>query len=128
MDIFKIVCIGIICTIIIVMFKNIKSEYAVIISIVGSLIIMFFVLSKLSKVVLMITSIINKTGVDFKYLSLILKITGIAYLVSIGSNICKDAGQNALASKIDIAGKVIIVTYSMPILGQMLDVLGQLIC
>ena len=51
-----------------------------------------------------------------------LKITGIAYLSQFGMQICADAGEGAIAAKIELAGKILIMTVSAPILLAVLDV------
>ena len=46
----------------------------------------------------------------------LLKIIGIAYIAEFGAQITKDAGQGAIASKIELAGKILILVMAIPIL------------
>ncbi len=128
MEIYKVVGIGIISIILILILKeNKREDIAVMINIIASIMIVFLVLSKLEEIISLIYSLINKTGVSMKYLEILLKITGITYIISIGSAICKDANQNAIAEKIEIAGKIYIVSYSIPLITEVLSVIGNLI-
>lgn len=129
MEIYKIIGIGLLSTIIILILKeNKNSSYATIVSIAASIIILLLVVGKLEGIVNLLYELIENTGISRNYLEILLKITGITYLVSIGSNICKDASQNLIAEKIEIAGKIFIVSYSIPLITEVLSQIGKLIC
>lgn len=121
MDITNIVLIGITATIMIIIVKNQKPEIALQISIITGIVIFMLIAGKLLAVIELITSYSKKVNIDFSLIATVLKIIGIAYICEIGSEICKDAGQGAIASKIEMAGKVIIAAISVPIITSLLD-------
>jgi stage III sporulation protein AD len=55
------------------------------------------------------------------YVETILKIIGIAYIAEFGAQITKDAGQGAIASKIELGGKVLILSMAIPILTVIIE-------
>jgi stage III sporulation protein AD len=55
------------------------------------------------------------------YFTSVLKITGIAYISEFGAEICRDAGEGAIASKIEMAGKVIIIALAIPVITSLID-------
>ena len=55
------------------------------------------------------------------------KTIGIALIVRIGGNLCKDAGQNALASVLEFAGAICALVTALPLLSAVLDLLTELI-
>ncbi len=112
---------------IIVLLKQYKSEYALIISIIASGVIIYFSLSKLEIIINLIQDLIEQTGINKEFFEILIKITGIAYLIDFGSNICRDVGESAIASKVEFAGKVIIVTMSLPILTTLLETVVEVI-
>lgn len=127
MEILQIIGIGLLSAILAVVVKKDKPEYAIHISIAAGLIIFIFILGKLATVINVFNNIANKASIDSTYLNIILKIIGISYLVEFGSQICKDSGENAIASKIEIAGKVIILVLSIPILQTLLDLVIKIL-
>ena len=127
MDVAQIVALGLVSVFIIVLLRQYKNEYALIASIVACGIIIFFSLSKLEIVINLIEELINQTGINKEFFEILVKITGIAYLIDFGSNICKDVGETAIASKVDFAGKVIIITMSLPILTTLLETVTEVI-
>ena len=50
-----------------------------------------------------------------------MKITGIAFITEFAVSICKDSGESAIASKIDLGGKVVIISMSIPIISTLLE-------
>ena len=55
------------------------------------------------------------------YFTAVLKITGIAYITEFGAEICRDAGEGAIAAKVEMAGKVIIVALAIPVISSLID-------
>ncbi len=127
MEAIKIIGVGIIALIIIVIIKQYKPEFAIYISIISGIIIIFLVFDKLSGIISILTELSKKTGINATYLSIILKITGIAILTEFGVSICKDAGETAIASKLEFGGKIIIISISVPIISALLQVITTII-
>ena len=123
MEILQIAGIGIIATVLAVILRQYKQEIALQISIVTGLIIFLFVVTKLEYVIKVLSSLADKIDMDFIYLSTILKVIGIAYIAEFAAQISRDAGENAIASKIELGGKVLIMVISMPILLSLLDLI-----
>lgn len=121
MDILKIIGIGITALIIIIVIKQYKPEFAVYISIVTGIAILLLSLSQISSVVNLLKDIASRASISGEFLGIILKITGIAILTEFAVSICQDSGESAIASKIDIGGKIMIITMSIPIISSLLE-------
>ena len=127
MTIFKIVAIGIVAAILIVFLKEQKKEYAILLSIAAGVMLLLLTLTKLEPIVSVIQKLSLNIPIDTSYIVLILKVIGISYLIEFGKDICKDAGENAIANKIEIAGKVIIVSISIPVVTAVLETITQFV-
>jgi stage III sporulation protein AD len=126
MQIIQIVGIGFVATILIIILKKQKPEIAVQASIVTGVVIFILLTSKLSAVVDVLANYAEKAEIKPAYFATILKITGIAYIAEFGAEICNDAGESAIASKIELAGKVIIAVLAVPIVTSMLDLIMEI--
>lgn len=102
MDIIKIIGTGFIALIITVILKQYKPEYAIYVSIIAGIIILTLVFGKLSGIIEMLKNLANKANVNNQFLLILIKITGIAFLTEYAESICKDSGETAIASKIDM--------------------------
>lgn len=121
MEIIKIVAFTFITLFIVLIFKNRRDEFVVHISIAAGVIIFLFMISKITAVMQLLQELALKANIDFVYLNTVFKILGIAYLASFCSEICKDAGQGSLASKVEFAGKILILVLAVPILMAVLQ-------
>ncbi len=127
MDIFKIAGIGIAAAVFAVFIKGWRPELAIQVSLIATIIILAAVLPYLKVVADMLRDIIAQADIESKYIGIVLKIVGIAYIAQFASELCRDAGEGAIASKIEIAGKIIIMTMSMPIIYSLLEVVNEII-
>lgn len=128
MDIVKIVGIGFLSLIVILVLKEFKKEYAIYASILSGIILLTMSFGTISEIVNFLNRISEKTSYNNSgFITLLLKITGIAVLVEYGTSICRDSGETAIVSKIDFAGKIIIISMSIPVISLALDTLLQLL-
>ncbi|NMA83824.1 MAG: stage III sporulation protein AD [Epulopiscium sp.] len=127
MDMMQIVILGIVATVLSLILKKQNPEYSLYISIVTGVLIFFMTLNKLSIVLDMIKRIVEEIEISTVYIQVIFKIIGISYLAEFGSQLCKDAGENAISSKIEFAGKVLIMVLSAPILMTLMDLIKNLL-
>lgn len=127
MDIVKIVGVGFIALIISIVMKQYKPEFAIYVSIIAGLIIFFLVMDKLSGIITLISNLSQKAGMNNEFLLILLKITGIAFLTEFAVSICQDAGETAIANKIDLGGKILIIAISVPIISALLELIVKLL-
>ena len=127
MENIKIIGIGIISLIITIIVKQYKPEFAIYMSLITGIIIISMAIGKLTDIVRLLTNLASRTSVNGKSIRLLIKITGIAILTEFGVSICKDAGESAIASKIDISGKIIIVAVSIPIISSLLETVTKVL-
>ena len=126
-EIIKIIGIGLTGLVIIIILKQYKPEYAIYVSIIAGILILFFAMEKISGIVNLLQSISDKTYINKTFLSILLKITGIAFITEFAVSVCSDAGEKAIASKIEIGSKVIIVTMSIPIITSLLELIIEIL-
>lgn len=127
MEIVKIVGVGIVALIIIIVLKQYKPEFALYASIIAGIIILFLVMDKLYGVINLLINISNKAGTGTEFIGILLKITGIAILTEFAVSVCKDSGETAIANKIDLGGKIIIISISIPIITALLELVIKIL-
>jgi len=127
MEIFQIVAIGLIAAILSVLIKNQKPEISIYIGLTTGIFIFIFVATKLQSVIEILNNLVTEINIDDIYLSTILKIVGIAYIAEFGAQVCKDAGEGVIASKIEFGGKVLIMVMAVPILVSLMDLIINIV-
>ena len=126
-EIIKIIGIGIVALVIVVILKQYRPEYAIYISIIAGVLILFMAQEKLSGIINLLQSISNKTYINKEFLGILLKITGIAIITEFAVSICADSGEKAIATKIEIGSKVIIIAMSIPIISSLLELIIEIL-
>ena len=127
MEIIRIVGIGLIGGIISILIRHSRPEFSMMIPIVVSFTVLAGVMPYLAGIVSELSAIANIVGINSAYLTIVIKIIGISYLASISAELCKDAGEKAIASKIELGGKLIILAMSVPIISRLLDLVREII-
>lgn len=127
MDIVKIIGIAFVALIIIVILKQYKPEFVIYVSMVAGAIIILLSIDKLSGIINLLQSLSSKTPINGQFLGILLKITGIAFLTEFAVSVCNDAGESAIANKVDLGGKVIIVAISIPIISSLLETIVKVL-
>lgn len=128
MEIIQIVALGLVSTFLAVILKQSnRNEFSMLISIITGVIILGFVIDKLRIVINVLNQIITRSSVETGYFSIIIKIVAISYIIEFASQIARDSKEDAIASKIELGGKAIIMIISLPILLGLLDLLLKII-
>lgn len=128
MEIVQIVGIGLVATILIVLLRQSnRADFALLVSIITGLIIFAMVIDKVKYIVDTLGNLSRNANIEFTYFTTILKIIGIAYIVEFGAQISRDAGEEAIASKIELGGKIIIMVLAMPILLTLMDLIIKIL-
>ncbi|MEG1547806.1 MAG: stage III sporulation protein AD [Clostridia bacterium] len=126
MSVFKLIGIAIIATAALMLVRSYKPELALPLSVAAGVVILFSLLDSLSGIKVFIDSLVSKYGLNSQYIKVVFKVVGIAYLAQFASQICKDSGEGAMAGKVELVGRIMIITVSIPAIASILDVLSSL--
>lgn len=127
MEITQIVAVGLVGTILSITVKKQNPEISLLISIVTGVLLFLFLCTRLSEVIAVLKQTADAAGINTVYLGIVLKIIGIAYIAQFGVQLCTDAGESSIASKIELAGKVLIMVVSIPVLLALIEVVTGLV-
>lgn len=91
------------------------------------IVIFLFLIDKIYEIIRLLERVALEANLNMIYIETILKIIGIAYIAEFGAQITKDAGQGAIASKIEMAGKILIMIMAIPILSAIIETVIELL-
>ncbi len=118
-----IVCVVILCKAL----EQSSKEYTIVVSICASILLLSYILVRVSDVldyVFQLTAIIDDTE---RIYTVLLKTLGVCIVTNLAVDICKDAGENTLSSVVLMAGKVCILTMTLPLLKEFFYMVKSLI-
>ena len=126
-ELLKILAVALVTVFAHMLVKQTKPEIAILISIVGSIIIIIMAVNTMSTVISSFYKIFQTTGVETALLTPLIKIIAIGYIAEFGANICVDAGASSLADKVLFAAKLIILVIALPIITNIIEMVVALL-
>lgn len=127
MEIIQIVGLGLITTVLVLIIKEQKPMFAFLLTAFTGIAIFLFLIGKISTIIDVLEELANKANINMIFLKTILKIIGIAYIAEFGAQIIRDAGQESVASKIELAGKILIMVMAIPIVSVIIETVVKLL-
>lgn len=123
MSFFSVLGFCLVVTVLLIIVRKDRPEMAVLLSITASALILAGLVKNISQILTTFESLASRAQFSTEYLKLIVKIVGLAYLAGFGAQICKDAGENSIAAKIELAGKLFILSLGLPIMVGLLEMI-----
>ena len=127
MLILKVISVAVIAVFLSVIIRHYRAEYSVFISLGAAIVIWAMLSPTLSSALDSMKIMLGGVGVDNGYISIVFKTLGICILTQIASDLCRDCGESALATKTELAGKIIILTVAMPMITSIAQISVELI-
>ena len=127
MEIIQVVGLGFIAVVLLTVLKQQKPEIAILLSIVVGATIFLMVLGQISGILQVLDQLARYADVNDFYLATVFKIVGIAYIGDFGAQVCRDAGEGAIASKVEFAAKVLVLIIALPVAVGLLETIVGLL-
>ena len=127
MDILQIVGLGLVATFLVVLLQEQKSSLSFLLTVFVGCTIFLLLVDQISNILLTLREMAEGAHIQMVYLEMMLKIIGIAYIAEFAVQISKDAGQGAIAAKIELGGKIVILALAVPILTAIIEAVISLI-
>lgn len=106
--------------------RPLKPEYGMFLSLGAMLLLIGAAISQLDRILELIGTLVNYTGLETVYYKILLKIMGLAWISQLASDICQEAGCGAISRQIDIYGKLLILSVSLPIITALVETIENL--
>lgn len=126
-EVLKLAAIGIVGAILAVTVQQQKKELALILTVAAGTLLLWEGSAYLQKILTGLREMAAAAGLGSDHVKLLLKLLAISYVVEFGSEVCKDAGQQSLAAKIQLGGKLMMAALALPVFQSLLDVITELL-
>lgn len=110
-----------------VVLRQYNREYSLYISLAVSILIFLVVIGAINPVIDLIEELSETSGIETQYLLILIKALAISYITQLASDCCKDSGENAIAAKVDFAGRIAILLISVPLFEAIIGIVKELI-
>lgn len=127
MEMIQIAGLGLITALLVLVIREQKPAFAFLLSLFAGIIIFLFLIDKIAEVIRILQNLAEQTSINMVFLKTIFKIIGIAYIAEFASQMVRDAGEAAVASKIELAGKILILFMAIPIITMIIETVIRLL-
>ena len=122
MDIVAICVVSVVAFIFSLSLKNLHPSISLIIVLFTSVTILLYLLDYFGEVTSYIKELFNSVNINYEYITLLLKSTGICFITEFTCDMCKESGYTSLSSQISLAGKVITLIMALPLFREVLSI------
>ncbi len=127
MEIFKIAAIALITAFCALVLRDIKSELSAIVAFAGGVIVLLSVVDYFSDIFSVISSIASRAGLATSVITLLFKVIAVGYIAEFSSSLIEDVGMSSLADKVTLAGKLMIVASSLPVIVKLFEFIAGML-
>lgn len=121
MNIAAICALALVTTVISVALKRYNGEMSLMVALAGCIFIFLSLLTSITSLFDTVEEILSAACIDITFVTVLLKAIGICFVTEFASDCCKDAGQNALASNVALAGKLMVLVSAVPLYREILN-------
>lgn len=127
MDILQIVGFCVVAAVLLTVIRRDRPEIALQVGLAVAAVVFLMIADRLLGVLTVLRDLAVRSNVNLMYLNVVLKIIGVAYVAEFGAQICRDANESAIAGKVELAGKVIILALAVPIVIAVMEAIIRLL-
>lgn len=107
--------------------KETKREFSIILAAACGIILFVTVADDLYDIATKIYDLSTQADNINTYISLMMRILGISLIAQFVADLCRDSGENALASQTEIASKVLILIMTLPLFETVINIVTGLL-
>lgn len=118
MEIYQVIGIALLGTAAAVLIRPLRPELGMMVALCCGVVVLFAALSMIEQIQLMLDAMLQKSGIDKEHTQILFKCLGICLVSQIASENCKDSGENAIATKVELVGKLSVLMISFPLFSE----------
>lgn len=126
MSIVTIIGITVVAAFLAVLLRRYNPEYSMAIGLIAGVVILALLLNQITPVISRLKTLLNSTSLPEEYGLILFKALGICLLSQLSADACRDAGETAMASKAELAGKIFLLLLALPLFEKIAELAVQL--
>ncbi len=127
MTVFKVVGVALVAVATSLVLRAYRPELGLQIAVAAGVLILVLTLDELAAMSGFLGDVLGRFQIDTGYLKVMLKVIGVAYLAQFAADLCRDAGEGAVAGKVELAGRVLILALCLPVLAAILELVSSIL-
>ena len=126
-SIVKIAGVSLVAAAVSIVIKQLRPEFGIYIPLTAAAVIFIYAVSELCGLIEQLAEKLSEYGLSNEYMAVLVKSLGIAYTTQLAADVCRDAGETAIASKVEVCGKIMILSCALPVMLSVLNMIDEVI-
>lgn len=101
--------------------RRVRPELAPVVGMAAGSMALLLLMPQLQSVISSISSLASTGGISRDYMLQLLKVGGVSLVMDFAAQTCRDAGEEGLALKTELAGRVMLIALSLPFMHALLS-------
>lgn len=110
-----------------VLLRQYRKEYAMLLGLTVGVLLFGLILSKATPIFTELNRLTAQAHINKTYVSVLVKSLGICFVTQLAADTCRDAGETAVAGKVEMAGKFAVLLIALPLFGQVAELAVSLL-
>ena len=127
MDIFSLCGCAVVACVLIITVRQQRPDIALVLTVAVSVILFAYMAADLQDAVSGIYDIIGGLSKFRNEAEIVFKAVGVCLVTQLASDVCRDCGQNTVASRVELGGRVAVVLLLIPLLGEIVEISASII-
>ncbi|CAB1250111.1 Stage III sporulation protein AD [Ruminococcaceae bacterium BL-4] len=127
MTLFGILGIALLSLAIILLLRRQNAEQALALGIAAGVLITLQILKNVLPAISELMSLFQSAGIKAEFGAILIKTLGVSFLTQFAADACRDSGESSLAAKVELAGRVEILIFALPLFQQIAAIAASLI-
>jgi len=107
--------------------RQTRPDFALLLQVCAGCVLLLFLFGRLYPILTELSELSSTLDNTGGYVKILLKALGICIVTQIVCDICRDGGASAMASKVELGGRVSLLLTIMPLIRQLFSLAGKLI-
>ncbi len=126
-DIYSVVGLAIVGAVLSLVLRQYRPEYSIVVALCTSVIILIAVLSAMQEIIDTVQNLLTRANIEGEFAQVLFKSLGICVVAQLAADACRDAGESAIATKVEMAGKVAVLVVSLPLFSELISISARLL-
>lgn len=126
-DIIRLCGFGLSAAVLCAVVKQLKPDSALFVNIAAGVMILITAMKLLSPSIAAISELAESAGINGEFTEILLKALAVSYITALSADVARDAGESALGSKLELAGRASIAVLSLPVFTELAGTITNMI-
>ncbi len=107
--------------------REVQRPQAALLGLAVLILVLLSAMPEVRRIVYTAHQLYTQSGLDAGWFAILCKAAGVSYLTQIGADICRDCGETAAASAVELCGRISLAALALPLFVKLAEIVLEVI-